>query len=109
MNSVQQKSSKDLTYVTVAKPKHPSSVVHDCANSVIDREISLQAAASLAVIRDRGLITGDNTLVSDETQNLLRRNGGMVYYILLLRRCSTPRQPLSPMRMRSSFHLYMKH
>ena len=55
---------KDLTYVTVAKSEHPSSVVHDCANLVIDRGISLQAA-SLIVIRDQALITGDVSLVSE--------------------------------------------
>ena len=55
---------KDPTYVTVAKSEHPSSVVHDCANLVIDREISLQAA-SLTVIRDQGLITVDFSLVSE--------------------------------------------
>lgn len=106
---VQRRSSKDLNYAMVTKSEHPSSVVYDCASLVIDREISLQAA-SVAIIRHQGLITGDITLVSDETQNLVEKKlkNGPLYFTLPIMRCSTPPQPLSLMRVRSSFRLYTK-
>ena len=68
----------------VAKSERPSSVVHDCASLVIDRELDLQPA-SLAVIQDQGLNTADITPVGDEAQSLRRRNERMVYFILLYR------------------------
>ena len=64
----------------IAKSERPSSVVHDCASLVIDRELDLQAA-SLAIIQDQGLDTADIAPVGDEAQNLRRRNGRMVYFI----------------------------
>ena len=106
---VQRRSLKDLSYAMVAKSEHPSSVVRDCASLKMDREIILQAA-SLAFIQDQGLITGDITLVSDETQNLWEKKlkNGVLYFTLPIMRCSTPPQPLNPMRVRSSFHFYTK-